>query len=118
MLDIGAPLHGFQKIIKWARSAHTDNYQFTPANETYQGHVAHLREALQAQHFQPYEITVELPAADGSLDEIGVVVFDFVVGPAACMEMDGGLCRAPSCFLRVFAWQTGAGQRSAKPWKK
>jgi hypothetical protein len=35
-------------------------------------------QALQSQHYQPFEVTVELPAADGTFDEIGVVVFDFV----------------------------------------
>jgi hypothetical protein len=69
----------------WSRAAH---YMPTNGlwhkNETYQGHVAHLHQALQSQHYQPFEVTVELPAADGTFDEIGVVVFDFASCPIIC----------------------------------
>jgi Plavaka transposase len=78
MLDIGAPLNGFQKIMKWAKKARQDNYTFLPTQETYQSHVAHLKKSLEAQHYQPYVIQVDLPGAQDCTDVIDVVVFDFV----------------------------------------
>jgi hypothetical protein len=78
LLDIGAPLNGYQKIMKWAMKAHKEDYHFTPKHQTYHGVVRELHKSLESQHYQPYEIRVDLPTGKNHIDEIGVVVFDFV----------------------------------------
>ena len=78
LLDLSAHLYGFQKIMKWAKAGHINQYSFMPQHETYQGHIYNLYHALQSHAYQPYEQLVHLPAKDGSFDESGVVAFDFV----------------------------------------
>jgi len=78
LLDLGAPLYGFKSIVKWAKSAKSLDYQFSPSSQTYQSHISHLKTSLQAHYYDPQTVTVELPATDGTIDEIPVVRFDFV----------------------------------------
>ena len=78
LLELGAPLYGFQKIMKWAKAAHINQYNFMPQHETYQGQIANLYHALQSHAYQPYEQLVHLPSKDGSSDVSSVIVFDFV----------------------------------------
>ena len=75
---MGAPLYGFQSIMKWAKDAHAENYDFNPKNETYRSQVNDLEKWLKMEHRRPRQVKVNLPGLHGAVDTVVLTVFDFV----------------------------------------
>jgi hypothetical protein len=73
-----APLYAFEEIMKWARGAYTDGYDFSPNQKTYRSQIDKLEKWMDMENHRPEEISVNLPGFKDTIDTIQVTRFDFM----------------------------------------
>jgi hypothetical protein len=74
--EMEAPLYAFEEIMKWARNAYTEGYQFLPRQANYRSQIDKLEKWTGMETHRPEEVLVQLPGATGE-DTIKVTRFDF-----------------------------------------
>ena len=74
--EMEAPLYAFEEIMKWARTAYTEGYQFLPRQGNYRSQVDKLETWMGMENQRPEEVLVPLPGVSGE-DNIKVTRFDF-----------------------------------------
>jgi hypothetical protein len=74
--EMEAPLYAFEEIMKWARTAYIEGYQFLPLQGTYRSQIDKLEVWMGMENQRPEEVVVSLPGVDGE-DTIKVTRFDF-----------------------------------------
>jgi Plavaka transposase len=75
--EMETPLYAFEEIMKWARQAFIDGYDFRPIQTTYRTQVDKLETWMGMENQRPEEKSVELPGVEGKVDHINVTRFDF-----------------------------------------
>jgi hypothetical protein len=55
------PLYAFEEIMKWAREAYKDGYEFLPYQKTYHTQIDNLEKLMGMETHRPEEIIVNLP---------------------------------------------------------
>ena len=74
--EMEAPLYAFEEIMKWARQAYHDGYDFVPQQSTYHSQIDQLEVWMGMQNQRPEEVCVTLPGKECN-DIIKVTRFDF-----------------------------------------
>ena len=76
LTEIEAPLYAFQEIMKWARKAYTQGYQFLPRQKSYRTQIDKLEIWMGMDNQRPEEVEVSLPGTTAD-ESIKVTRFDF-----------------------------------------
>jgi hypothetical protein len=76
--EMETPLYAFEEIMKWARNAFMDGYEFMPRQTTYRTQIDKLETWMGMENQRPEEVSVELPGVKDTIDVIKVTRFDFV----------------------------------------
>ena len=76
LTEMEAPLYAFEEIMKWARKAFTEGYQFLPRQTTYRSQIDKLETWMDMKNQRPEEVVVALPGVHAD-DSIKVTRFDF-----------------------------------------
>ena len=75
--EMETPLYAFEEIMKWARQAFTDGYEFMPTQSTYRTQIDNLETWMGMENQRPEEVSVNLPGFKNTVDVIKVTRFDF-----------------------------------------
>jgi Plavaka transposase len=73
-----APLYAFEEIMKWARKAVVEGYNFLRIQKTYCTQIDKLEKWMCMENHHPEEISVNLPGFKNTIDTIKVTRFDFM----------------------------------------
>jgi len=73
IIDMGAPLYAYERIMKWAKESYMSKYTFDSKHKTYQQTINYLENQLQFNICRPIKIPVKLSQDQFLID---VVVFD------------------------------------------
>jgi Plavaka transposase len=76
--EMEAPLYAFEEIMKWARKAVVEGYDFLPIQKTYRTQIDKLEKWMCMENHRPEEISVNLPGFKNTIDTIKVTRFDFM----------------------------------------
>jgi hypothetical protein len=71
-------LYAFEEIMKWARQAHGQGYEFLPNQTTYHSQINMLEKWMGMEKHRPEDITVDLPGFKNTTDTIKVTRFDYI----------------------------------------
>ena len=74
--ELEAPLYAFEEIMKWARKAYIQGYQFIPRQSTYRSQIDKLEKWMGLEALRPEEVEITLPGLEQD-DTIKVTRFDF-----------------------------------------
>jgi hypothetical protein len=72
------PLYAFEEIMKWAREAYKDGYEFLPYQKTYNTQINNLEKWMGMETHRLEEIIVNLLGFNNTIDTIKVTRFDFM----------------------------------------
>jgi hypothetical protein len=75
--EMETPLYAFEEIMKWARHAFIEGYEFMPRQSTYRTQIDKLEIWMGMENQRPEEVSVDLPGINGAIDVINVTRFDF-----------------------------------------
>lgn len=75
--EMETPLYAFEEIMKWARHAFMEGYEFIPRQSTYRTQIDKLETWMGMENQRPEEVSVDLPGILGTVDVIKVTRFDF-----------------------------------------
>jgi hypothetical protein len=76
--EMETPLYAFEEIMKWAREAYKDGYEFLPYQKSYHTQIDSLEKWMGMDTHRPEEIIVNLPGFNNTIDTIKVTRFDFM----------------------------------------
>jgi hypothetical protein len=69
-------LYAFEEIMKWAREAYKNGYEFLPYQKTYHTQISDLEKWMGMETHRPEEIIVNLTGFNNTIDTIKVTRFD------------------------------------------
>jgi hypothetical protein len=116
------PLYAFEEIMKWAREAYKDGYEFLPYQKTYHTQINNLEKWMGMETHRLEEKIVNLPGFNNTIDTIKVTRFGFMTEVQSLLDDSVLNCdenlviNSIGCFQKYFPPDGQLGECLSGSW--